>query len=110
MGIDPTTLTLPQADTVELLRRAKNHQLFMSKPDTISKDENTVILKKQVKWEDWSPTFVNYVRAIPRRDGVPLKYIIRDNDFSNLTANKDFLDDYVNNTSLQGGSFTIDAA
>ena len=44
---------------------------------------------------------MNYVRAIPGRYDVPLKYIIRDNDFSNLTPNKDFLDDYVNNEVLQ---------
>ena len=53
---------------------------------------------------------MNYVRAIPGRDVVPLKYIIRDNYFLNLTPNKDFLDDYVNNASLQGRSFTIDSA
>ena len=65
---------------------------------------------KTFKWEDWSPTFMKYVREIPGRDGLPLKYIIRDNDFTNLTPNKDFLDEYVNNTSIQGESFTIDAA
>ena len=53
---------------------------------------------------------MNYARAIPGRNGVPLKYIIRYNDFAKLIPNKDFLDDYVNNTRLQGGSFTIDTA
>ena len=92
------------------MRRAKTHQLFVSKSDTISKAAKPVRSMKEVKWEDWAPTFMNYVRAIPGRDGVPLKYIIRDNDFSNLTPNKDLRDDNVNNSSLQGGSFTIDAA
>ena len=31
---------------------------------------------------------MNYVREIPERDGIPFKYIIIDNDFSNLTLNK----------------------
>ena len=50
------------------------------------------------------------MRAIPGRDSVPSKYIIRANDLLDHTPNKDFLDDYVNNTTLMGESFTIDAA
>ena len=41
---------------------------------------------------------------------VPLKYIIRDNNFANLTPKKDFLDDYVDNAIFQGESFTIDSS
>ena len=47
---------------------------------------------------------------ITGKDGVPLRYIISYNDFVNLTPNKDFFDYYVNNTSLQGESFTTDAS
>ena len=50
------------------------------------------------------------MREIPRRDGVPLKYIIRANDLPDLIPNKDFLDDYVNNANLMGEAFTIDAS
>ena len=50
------------------------------------------------------------MREIPGRDGILFKYIVIYNDFSKFTPKKCFLDDYVNNTSLQGGSFTIDAA
>ena len=93
LGIDLTRLPFPDTHTVELLRRAKKNQLFVSKSDTISKDSNPVRLTKQVKLEDWAPTFINYLRAIPGRDGVPLKYIIRANDLPDLIPNKDFLDD-----------------
>ena len=101
MGIDPTTIPFPPSDTAELLIQAKTHQLFVSKSDTISNDAKPVRLTKQLKWEDWAPSFMKYVRAIPVSYGLPLKYIIRDNYFTNLTPNKDFLDDYVNNTRLQ---------
>ena len=67
-------------------------------------------LTKQGKRQDWSPTLTNYVREIPGRDGVPLKYIIRVNDLLDLTSNKDFLDNYVNNATLMGEAFTIDAS
>ena len=39
-----------------------------------------------------------------------MKYIIRANDLPDLTPNKDFLDDYVNNATLIVEAFTIDAA
>ena len=67
-------------------------------------------LTKQVKWRDWAPTFINYAREIPGRDGIPLTYIIRANDRPDLTPNKDFFYDYVNNATLMGVAFTIDAA
>ena len=108
LGTDPTGMPFPDTHTSGLLRRSKKHQLFVSKSDTISKAAKPVRLTKQVKWEYWAPTFINYVREIPGRDGVTLKYIIRENDLPDLTPTKDFLDDYVNNATLMGGSFTID--
>ena len=110
LGIDPTRLPFPDTHTAELLRRAKTHQLFVSKSDTISKALNPVRLTKQVKWEDWSPTFINYVREIPGREGVPLEYIIRENDLPDITPKKDFLEDYINNATLMVEAFTINAA
>ena len=50
------------------------------------------------------------MRAIPGRDSVPLKYIIRENYLPDLIQNKNFLDDYVNKTTLIGEEFSIDAA
>ena len=47
--------------------------MFVYKSDTIYKAANLVILKKQVRLEDWAPTFMNYAREIPGRNGAPLK-------------------------------------
>ena len=44
------------------------------------------------------------------KGNVPSKYIIRKNDLPDLTPKKDFLVDYVNNTTLTGEAFTIDAS
>ena len=55
---------------------------------------------------DWSNTFINYIRS---RDGVPLQYIICDNEIADPTPNQDFLDDYILNAPLNGGSFIIHA-
>ena len=102
LGINPTRLPFPDTHTAELLRRGKTHQLFVSKSDTISKAANPVRFIKQVKFEYWAPTFINYVRVIPGRDGVSLKYIIRENDLPDLTPNKDFIDDYIHNATIMG--------
>ena len=50
------------------------------------------------------------MRAISRRDGVPLKYIIRANDLPDHRPNKDFIGDYVNNVTLMSEAFTIDTS
>ena len=43
-------------------------------------------------------------------DGVPLKYICRENDTPNPAPNADFLDDYINMASLTGEAYVIDSA
>ena len=102
LGIDPSGMPFPDTNRAELLRRVKTHQLFVSKSDTISNAAKPVRLTNKVKWENWAPTFINYARDIPGRDGVPLKCIIRGTDLPDLTSNKDFIDDYINNATIMG--------
>jgi hypothetical protein len=53
---------------------------------------------------------MNYLRSIPGRDGIPLKYVCRENDVPDpMVANDDFLDDYVANAPLEGDSYAIDS-
>ena len=66
------------------------------------------MFKENTKWEDWKPTFFNYIRAIPGRDGVPLKYVCRDKDEADKTPNDNFLDNYVAMAPLNGGVYVID--
>ena len=110
MGIDPSAMPFPVADTTTLIRRATTHKMYIDKSDTIASAAKPVKFTADVKWEDWSPSFINYVRAIPGRDGVPLKYVIRNNNNPDPTPQADFLDEYVNNAPLDGQSFTSDAA
>ncbi len=63
------------------------------------------------KWEDWKPTFLNYLRSIPGRDGIPLKYVCRENDEADRDKmSEDFLDDCVAAAPLEGNSYAIDTA
>jgi hypothetical protein len=52
---------------------------------------------------------LNYLRSIPARDGVPLKYDCRDKNEADVTAaSEDFLDDYVAAAPLSGNAYAID--
>ena len=64
----------------------------------------------RVKWEDWDPAFLNFLRVIPGRDGVPLKYICRDNEVADPIAHTDFIENYVSMAALSGATFAVDSA
>jgi hypothetical protein len=110
LGRDPTMAPFPVDDTAMLMRRYKTHQLYIDTSSTLSAAAKPDKLTAQTKWEDWAPSFSNYLRAIPGRDGIPLLYITRKNDLPDPTPNPNFLDDYVMNANLTGQSFSIDAA
>jgi hypothetical protein len=100
----------PVTDAPNLIRRHKTHAQFVKKASTLSDAAKPEKFKTETKWTDWVPSFMNYLRAIPGRDGIPLEYICRENEAPNPTPNTDFLDDYVNMGPLNGEAFAIDAA
>ena len=48
--------------------------------DTISKAADPGKFKDEKKGPDWEPAFVNYLSRIPGVMGVPLSYVVREND------------------------------
>ena len=48
------------------------------------------------------------MRAIPGRIDVPLSYVIKEDDLTNLARNMDFLDDYIMNAPLSGADYLTD--
>jgi hypothetical protein len=109
LGRDPGTVAFPINQFSDLIRRYKTHEKYQADSKTLAEAAKPDKFKENVKWEDWKPTFINYIRAIPGRDGVPLKYICRDNDSADPTPHEDFLDDYVAMAPLTGESFAIDS-
>ena len=93
-----------------LLRHYKTHAKFVSSASTLADAEKPGKFTNQTKWADWIPTFLNYLRALPGCDGVPLKYIFRENDTPNPAPNSDFLDDYINMSPLTGEAYGIDSS
>jgi hypothetical protein len=111
LGRDPSTRAFLVADTPNLIRRHKTHAQFVKKSYTVSDAAKPEKFKTETKWTDWVPSFLkNYLRVIPGRDGIPLKYICQENKAPDPTPNADFLVDYVNMAPLNGEAFAIDSA
>ena len=109
-GGDPTTLPFPVNNVVILMRRYKTHNIFISKSKTLSDMAKPSQFTSKVKWEDWAPTFLNFLRSIPGRDGVLLLYIYREYDVPNYTPQQDFLMEYVLRAPLTGEAFVTDSS
>jgi hypothetical protein len=117
LGRDHSTRAFPVADTANLIRRHKTHEQFVKKSSNLSNAAKPEKFKTETKWTDWVPSFLNYIRTIPGRDGIPLRYICRENETPDPMPNVDllddyvdFLDDYVSMAPLNGEAFTIDTA
>lgn len=109
-GRDPSTSPFPVGDAIKFMRRYKTHKLYLDNSKTMSEAAKPTKFTSDTRWEDWAPTLLNYLRSIPGRDGVPLKYICRKDDAPDPTPCNDFLDEYVNMAPLTGEAYTIDAA
>ena len=111
LGRDPAITPFPVAQVADLIRRYKTHEKYLADSKTLSEAAKPEKFKESTKWEDWKPTFLNYLRSIPGRDGVPLKYICRDKDASDMTVvSDDFLDDYVAAAPRSGNAYAIDTS
>ena len=110
LGRDPTLVAFPIGQAAMLMRRYKSHTQFVAKAKTIVENAKPGPFNAKTKWEDWSPTFLNFLRSIPGRDGVPLKYVCRPNDAPDPTPHTDFLDDYVAMAPLAGEAFATDGS
>ena len=60
--------------------------------DSLSKAADPGKLKKQKEWTAWSRGLKNYLSTIYGQDGVPLSYVIRDNDDPDYSLEEE--DDY----------------
>ena len=93
------------------MRRYKTHKKFIDKSSNTSDAARPSRFTSNMKWNDWSPTFVNYLRTIPGRDGVPISYVIRDSVQPDPTPCKDFIGEYVLMASVgRGEAYKIDAS
>ena len=108
MGRNPAIGVFPIADAADLILRMKKHDQFIETSKTKALQTIPQQFTNDVQWEDWAPTFIDYLRTIPGSDGVPLSYVIRANEERIPTTSRDFLDEYVAMASLDSDAFHVD--
>ena len=109
MGLEPSSIPFAVDRSREFMARAETHDQFVRNYTSVASAAIPKDFNKDVKWDDWAPTFINYLNAIPGRDGIPLSYIVRDDDNPAYTPNTNFLDDYVLAAPLMGPAYELDA-
>ena len=110
-GREPSLVAFPVREVASLIRSYKSHKAYVEKSKTITEAAKPIKFKETMKWDDWNPTFLNFLKAIPGRNGVPLSYICRENDHPLLhNPNIDYLENYINQAPLNGDAYIIDAA
>lgn len=110
LGRNPADTSFPIDQASDLIRRYKTHEKYQADSKTLAEAAKPEKFKEATKWEDWKQTFLNYIRSIPGRDGIPLKYICREHDEPKRGEHNDFLDDYAAMAPLQGDSYAINTA
>ena len=111
IGLEPSSGPFPVENTAVLLKNYKSHKAYLEKTKTITDAAKPSKFKENMKWEDWCPTFINFLRSIPGRNGVPLSYICREFDKPmDYNPAVDFIENYVTQAPLYGEAYAIDAA
>ena len=108
-GQDPTAEPFLLANATELIKNYKSHEAFITKASTLADAAKPDKFTDTTRWKDWKPTFVNYLRHIPGRYGVPIVYVIRDYCQISYDEN-DILGLYVQNAPHEGEAFQTDSA
>ena len=67
--------------------RAEAQKQIREKSDVKAKEASPCPLVSENKWTDWEPKFTNYLSTITGMNGVPLSYVIRDNDAPDCMSN-----------------------
>lgn len=110
MGMNPDEEVFPVNQTASLIRMYKTHEKFIKDSSTLSDAAKPRDFDSDVDWSDWAPSFVNYLRLIPGRDGVPLSYVIRANITGTYDPNVNFMINYINLAPLHGEAYSIDSS
>ena len=94
-----------------ILLRSDFYDAYVKKSKTITETAKPDNFTDKIKWIKWYPNFINFLRDIPGRNGIPLSYICR--PVSTIIPTKgygDFIDEYVDKAPLDGQAYLTDAA
>ena len=108
-SVDPSTVPFVAANAIQLLHDEKTHKAFVDKSPKMIETTKPIRFTEKLRWDDWVPTFINFLRSIPGRQGVPLCYVIRNHVAPMIDPTADLLQDYINRAPMTGSAFQADA-
>lgn len=93
----PTIVGLSEISFKAALRTAESRDTIRStlRDNDIPSDVSPGPLERESKWKEWEEKFVNYLRLHLGSSGVPLSYVIRENDEPDTTT---VFTDFINKT------------
>ena len=107
-GIEDQNSFFSALDTAIL--RANVRVNAANQVDTVSKAADPRKFKDESKWAEWEQAFVNYLSTIPGVDGIPLSYIVREDEIDeDEEEDEDFQARTVRLAPLEGTNFKADA-
>ena len=94
------------------IQRAQIREQFQDDSVTKAKESSPGPLKSEAKWLEWETKFINYLSTIPGVDGVPLSYVIREEEnvpgpAATFTS---FVEQTIASAPLQGTYYEADRA
>lgn len=107
----PSIVGLSQTTFRTQLRRAQTRDQVRKtlKEQSAPNDASPGMLEKETKWKEWEEKFINYLRLHLGSSGIPLSYVIRENDLPDTTTVfTDFIQQTVANAPLNGEHFEAD--
>ena len=66
------------------------------------------VFNDDMSWEDWVKTFKAYLRLVAGESGIPLSYVIRDDENPNMADQGNFLANYAARAPLNGDYYDRD--
>ena len=79
-------------EVVEYINSYKHHEACIKKASTLTDTYKPEQFTDKIKWIDWYPTLINFLREIPGRNGLPLSYLFRPTNVESKSVYDNFID------------------
>ena len=107
----PTIVDLNETTFKAALRTAESRDKIRAtlRKNDIPSDASPGPLEREAKWKEWEEKFLNYLRLHLGSSGVPLSYVVRENDNPDITTvHTEFINKTVACAPLNGEYFDAD--
>ena len=110
LGEDSASVYFNVAKMNDIIESYNTHKQWTHDASNMAKNEMPKSFTHKMEWMEWASTLLDFLKLQPRRNGVPLNYVVRDNEATITRTNANFLDNYIDRTLLTGRAFSYNAS